>query len=97
MSQNTDGRILKQSYGQVQNSRMMRKTCHFQTLVFRGCSVLVMVNLLLATRDEGMLAQSFHMIDMWRLGAVGQLRCSLTTRLELTFVEVVAGPVAPAH
>jgi hypothetical protein len=76
---------------------MMRKTYHFQTLVFRGCSILAMVNLLLGMRDEGMLARSFHMIDTRRLGAVGQLWCSLTMRLELTCVEVAAGPVVPAH
>jgi hypothetical protein len=56
-----------------------------------------MVNLLLGMRDEGMLAQSFHMIDTHHLEAVGQLWCSLTMRLELTFVEVAAGPVVPAH
>jgi hypothetical protein len=76
---------------------MMRKTCHIQTPIFRGCSVLAMVNLLLGTRDNGMLARSFHMIGMWCLGAVGQLRRSLTMRLELTFMEVAAGPVVPAH
>jgi hypothetical protein len=96
-SQNTDGRILKKSYGQVQNSKMMRKTCHFQTPVSRGCSVLAMVNLLLGTRGEGMLARSFHMIDTRRLQLVCLLRRSLTMRFELTFVEVAAGPVVPAH
>jgi hypothetical protein len=96
-SQNTNGRILKKSYGQVKNSKMMRKTCHFQTPVFRGCSVLAMVNFLLGTSNEGMLARSFHMIDTRRLGAVGQLRHSSTMGLELTFVEVAPGPVMPAH
>jgi hypothetical protein len=56
-----------------------------------------MVNLLLGTRVEGMLARSFHMINTWRLGAMGQLRRSLTMRLELTFMEVVAGALVPAH
>jgi hypothetical protein len=81
----------------VQNSKMMRKTCHFQTPVFRGCSVLAMVNLLLGMHDEGMLARSFHMIDMRPLEQVGQLRRSLMMRIEPTFVEVAAGPVVPAH
>jgi hypothetical protein len=75
----------------------MRKTCHFQTHVPRGCSVLVMVSLLLGIHDEGMLARSFHMIDTQRLGAVGQLRRSLMMRLELTFMGVAAGPVVAAH
>jgi hypothetical protein len=48
-------------------------------------------------RDEGMLAQSFHMIDTQRLGALGQLRHSLTMKLELTLVEVATGLVVPAH
>jgi hypothetical protein len=48
-------------------------------------------------RDEGMLARSFHMIDTQRLGAMGQLRHSLSMRLELTSVEVAAGSVVPAH
>jgi hypothetical protein len=47
--------------------------------------------------DEGMLARSFHMIDTRRLRTVGQLRRSLIMRLELTFMEVAAGPVVPAH
>jgi hypothetical protein len=89
--------LAEHSYGQVQNLKMMHKTCHFQTPVLRGCSVLAMVNLLLGMRDEGMLARSFHMIDTQRLGAVGQLRRCLTMRLELTFVEVATGPVVPSH
>jgi hypothetical protein len=97
MSQYIDGRILKKSYEQVQNSKMMRKTFHFQTPVLRGCSVLVVVNLLLGTRDEGMLARSFHMIDTQRLGAVGQLLRSLTMKLELMFVEVAVGLVLRAY
>jgi hypothetical protein len=56
-----------------------------------------MVNLFLGTRDEGMLTRSFHMIDTRRLGAAGQLQRSLTMRLELTFVEVAAGPVVPSY
>jgi hypothetical protein len=48
-------------------------------------------------RNKGMLAQSFHMIDTQRLGAVGQLWRSLTMKLELTLVEVAAGLVVPAH
>jgi hypothetical protein len=75
----------------------MRKTCHFQIPVLRDWSVLAMVNLLLGMRDEGMLARSFHMIDTQHLGAVGQLQRNLTMRLKLTFVEVAAGPVVPAH
>jgi hypothetical protein len=69
-SQYTDGQILKKSYGQVQNSKMTRKTCHFQNPVLRGCSVPMVVNLLLGTLDEDRLARSSHMIDMQRLGAV---------------------------
>jgi hypothetical protein len=88
---------MKKSYEHVQNSKMMRKTCHFQTPIIRGYSVLAMVNLLLGMRDKGMLARSFHMIDTRRLRTVGQLLHSLTMRLELTFVEVAAGPVVLAH
>jgi hypothetical protein len=57
----------------------------------------MVVNLLLGMRDEGMLAQSFHMIDTQRLGALGQLRHSLTMKLELTLVEVATGLVVPAY
>jgi hypothetical protein len=75
----------------------MRKTYHFQTPVLRGCLVLAVVYLLLSTRDKDRLARSSHMIDTQRLRAVGQLRCSLTMKLELTFVEVAAGLVVPIH
>jgi hypothetical protein len=75
----------------------MRKTCHFQTPVLQCCLVPAVVNLLLGTRDVGMLARSFHMIDTQHLEAVGELRRSLTMKLELTFVEVATGLVVPAH
>jgi hypothetical protein len=81
----------------VQNSKMMRKTCCFQTPVLRDYSVPAVVNLLLGTCDEGKLAQSFHMIDTQCLGALDQLRRSLTMKLELTLMEVATGLVVPAH
>jgi hypothetical protein len=75
----------------------MRKTCHFQTPVLRGCSVPAVVNLPLGMHDEGMSARSFHMIETQCFGAVGQLWRSLTMKLELTLMEVAAGLVVLAH
>jgi hypothetical protein len=48
-------------------------------------------------RNEGMSARSFHMIDTQRLGVVGQLRHSLTMKLELMLMEVATRLVVPAH
>jgi hypothetical protein len=75
----------------------MCKACHFQTPILRDCLVPAVVNLLLSMCDEGMLAQCFHMIKMQCLGAMGQLRCSLTMKLELMLVEVAVGLVVPAY
>jgi hypothetical protein len=76
------------------HQRTSSRNLHLQYSA-KGQSTPCCQSLIIARSDHPPVLGRF---GPWRrLGAVGQLRRSLMMRLELTFMEVVAGPVVPDH